>query len=388
MKKIILLLFLFVSAGFLHAQTDIDKLMIEKAPNCEDIAYNCTQLIEKYYNSNKNDSLKLVLDYWEEKCGLSEPVLRIKILLSIKENNFTESLYDTTVFDYVKRYKDRIESVQPADSYNFYKVYFSYVQINGAFDKFTTRLANELLLNQNENKIEYLLCKLYAGYPNEFYKEIQNKDKYDGTRLKASYYKIVNRYANRPEIHWSLSSGIWIPFDNAKTLGVHPLLGFEGGSKYMKFIYNLSINLKFAHTANEYLIRFEDSIRKTDYFFGGYIGFEVERELLKIRKNEIGLRVGIAYDGFSTLQVNTNDKNQNNDKGKSVNSLNLNAGLAYRYNFENNEYIGIKGKYNFVHYKNTGGTNLSGNTVTIELVYGGFINYTKQYNLKAMKYTK
>jgi hypothetical protein len=388
MKKIILLFFLFVFKSFLYSQTGIDKLITEKAPNCEDIAYNCSQLIEKYYISNNIDSLKLVIDYWEKKCGLSEPILRTKILLSIKENNFTESLYDSTVYDYIRKYKDRIECKQPTETYFYYKIYFSFVQINGAFDKFTTRLANELKNSQNENKIEFLFCKLYSGYPNEFFEGIQNKDKYNGTKLKEYYYKLIDKYINLPEFHWSLYSGIWIPLDNAKILGNHPLLGFEAGSKCKKFSYNISINLKFGRTANEYLIVLKDSIRKTNYFLGGYIGFDVERELLKIRNNEIEIRLGIAYDGFSTLQVNTNDKNPDNDEGRSINSLNLNAGISYKHNFKNNKYIGIRGKYNFVQYKNTGGTNLSGNTITIELVYGGFTNYQKQYNLKALNYNK
>jgi hypothetical protein len=362
--------------------------MTEKSPNCEDIAYNCTQLVEKYHNSFKADSAKQVLNYWENKCGLSEPLLRIKILFSIKDNNFTEALYDTTVFEYIKKYKERIESTQPLEIYNYYKIYFGFVQINGTFDKFTRSLANELINLQSENSLEYLFCKLYSGNPNYLFNELQNNGNYEGTKLKEYYYSLVNKYVDLPEFHWSLYSGIWIPLSNAKILGNHPIIGIELGCRYKKFNYNLSMNIKFSRSQDEYLIVLEDSVRKTNYFFGGYIGLDVEREIVKSNSNEIDLLIGIGYDGFSTINNNTSDDNPNNDVGKSINSLNLNTGLGYRYKFKNHTYFGLRAKYNFVNYKNSGGSNLSGNTLTIILAFGGFSNYKKNINLEALYFKK
>jgi len=386
MKKYFIFILLILGGKFIYSQTEIDKLMTERAPNCEDIAYNCTRLIEKYFVENKHDSVKVILDYWENKCGLTEPIFRIKILTSIRDNSFTESIYDSTVYSYINKFEDKIDCKQPSETYSYYIGYFGFVLINGSFDKFSMALAKELIKNQKEGTIQYLFCKLYSGDPDYLYTEIQNPKKYNETKLKEYYYKLINKYVNQAEFHWSVSSGIWIPFDNASLLGNHPLLGFEFGSKYRKMNFNASIQFKFINSANKYTVIVDDSSRITNHFFGGYIGLDCEREIFKIRRNEFNVIGGIAWDGFGVLDKNINDDRTDNNDGKSINSLNLNVGLGFRYMFKNDAYIGIKGRFNFVHYNNTGGTDLSGNTMTIAFVYGGFLNNVKNYYLKLYKY--
>jgi len=381
---ILILLLAMMKIGF--SQADIDLIMTEKAPNCEDIAYNCTRLIVEYYNASKMDSVEAILSYWEDKCGLSEPIIRLKILLSIRDDHFTESIYDTTVVYFAIRFSDRFGIKNPMETYNYYKIYYSYVQIDGSYDKLTRKIAGELLDKQSEPSLEFLFCKLYSGDPDFFFAEIQAKDKYNGTMLQEYYFSLVNRYLKLPESHISLFSGIWVPFDNANTLGVHPVLGLEGGLRYRKFNFNLSMYLKFIKTANEYTVMVEDSATVTDYFLGGYVGLNVDREIFKFNNHEFDLIVGIGYDGFSAINNSTSDENPNNDEGKSINSLNINTGLGYRYNFKSHTYIGLRGNYNFVNYINTGGTNLTGNTMTIVLVVGGFGNQKKQTNLETLKF--
>jgi hypothetical protein len=381
---ILFILLFIVKIGF--AQVDIESRMTEKAPNCEDIAFNCTQLIEKYYNASRMDSVEAILNYWEDKCGLSEPVIRIKILLSIRDHEFTESIYDTTIVDYIIRFSDRVGIIHPMETYNYYKIYFSYVQIDGSFDKMTGRIAAELLGAQSEDSLEFLFCKLYSGEPDFFFSEIQSKDKYKGTKLKEYYFDLVDRSINLPESHFAFYSGIWLPFDNANTLGVHPVIGLEGGCRFRKFNFNLSLYLKFVKTANEYTVMVKDSVYVTDYFLGGYVGLNIDREIFKYKKNEFDFLLGIGYDGFSALDYSTSDSNPDNDEDKSINSLNINTGLGYRYNFKSKTYVGLRCNYNFVNYINSGGTDLSGNTMTIVLVAGGFGNQKKSSNLEALHY--
>lgn len=378
---------LFIGGIFAFPQTEIDKLMTERAPNCQDIAYNCTRLIEKYFVENKHDSVKVILDYWENKCGLSEPVLRMKILTSIRDKNFSESLYESTIFNYVNEFKYHIENNQPSNNYYYYnRGYSDFIMTNRPFDKFTKALANELIKSQKENTLEYLFCKLYSGNLDSFYDELQNPDRYNGTKLKDYYYKQVNKYVNLAGFHWALFSGVWTPFGKASLLGSHPLLGFEFGSKYRKMYLNVSMYFKFSNAVNKYTFMLEDSARITNHFFGGYFGLDFERELIKVRKNEFNILAGISWDGFDTMESNTKDDRTDNDKGKSISSLNLNVGLGYRYIFKNSAYLGIRGKYNFVNYKNVGGTDLSGHTMTITIAYGGFLNSMKSYYLKQYNY--
>jgi hypothetical protein len=386
MKKLIALMLLLTFMKISYAQEGIERQMTGKAPNCEDIAFNCSQLVEKYYNSSNIDSVKAILAYWEDKCGLSEPVFRMNILLAIREGKFSESLYDSTVIDHIGRFSDRVKCTDPVDSYLYFQIYFSYVQIKGSFDKLTGQIAENLLGSLDENSLEYLFCKLYAGNADYFYNELQSKDKYNGTKLKEYYFTLVNESLKLYEFNIAFYSGVWIPFSSANTLGVHPIIGLDAGCKYRKFIFNLSMYLKFAKTPNDYTVVAEDSLWTTDYFFGGYVGLDIEREIIKFGNNEIDFLIGVGYDGFGALDYSLADASDENDVGKNINSLNINTGLGYRYNFKGHSYLGIRGKYNFVNYKNTGGTDLSGNTASIVLVIGGFSNNKKYSGLKALNY--
>jgi hypothetical protein len=386
MKRIRILLFFMLIGNSAISQVNLDRLMIDRAPNCEDITYNCTRLIQKYFDTNKYDSSKIILSYWEAKCGTSEPLIRLKILFAIKDGTFTESLYDSTIIEYLKIYQNRFANTQSVESYTYYKYYYGYVPINGGFDRFTSILAHTLLIDQKPNTLEYAFCKGYAENPASLFLEIQNSEDLQSTNLGSYYYKIVNKYAKLPELGWSIFSGAWIPFGNTSTLGVHPLIGCDIGYKVDKMIYNFSMYIKFGTTPNKYVIIFEGNRDTTNYFLGGYIGFDVEREFFKVNNNEFHILAGVGWDGFDAVETNSSYYSSNYNKGKSINSLNINAGLGYMHYFKNSKFIEVRFKYNYVSYSNKGGTNLSGNTITTSLVFGGFTNFYKRNNLRAINY--
>lgn len=66
---------------------------------------------------------------------------------------------------------------------------------------------------------------------------------------------------------------------------------------------------------------------------------------------------------------------------KSLNSLNLNLGIGFRNYFQNRTYWGFEARYNFVNFKNTGGTDLTGNTISIRLNLGLSRNYNMDRKL-------
>jgi hypothetical protein len=89
--------------------------------------------------------------------------------------------------------------------------------------------------------------------------------------------------------------------------------------------------------------------------------------------NEIDLLGGIGLDGMDVLNIGKPE--DPNRITKSLNSLNLNLGIGFRHYFQNRTYWGIEARYNFVNFKNTGGTDLTGNTISIRLNIGLSRNY-------------
>ncbi len=372
-----------------YSQINLDTLITEKTPNCENIANNSTHLIMKYCNMQNYDSAKLILNFWQSKCGNSEPIIRTKILFSIKEKSFNEQLYDTTIVDFVLNYMKRIEADSLEYIYNYDKFYWGYTPINGNYDKFTQKLANDLLTTQNENSLEQLFCKFYSNILKNPISEIQSTTKYNKTKLKSYYIKKINKYINKPDIHIHIGvfAGVWIPTGNAKLLGNHPSWGFQGGCKYKKMTYDITFALKSLNSRNDYIILREGKLDTTNYFFGGYIGLDISRDLIKINQHQFDIVGGIAFDGFSSIYTNKQDNNPNNDKEHEIYSLNINLGLGYKYYFiSKKSYIGLQGKYNFVNYNNKGGTDITGNCITFSLLLGGFMNNIKDYNLNRLRY--
>jgi len=389
MKKIFFIALVILLPLALTAQINLDHLMVEKAPNCEDIAHNSSHLIIRYYEQNKPDSIEMVLNYWQERCGKSEPIMRTKILMAIENRSFSEALYDSTITGYLLNYAFRMETARPDLAYAYNKLYLGYVPIKGKFDNFTVALANKLLPLTQENTTEWLLCSFYADVTANPIQIIQNSNHYSNSMLYRYYFNEVDKYRFKPDAMYSIYSGVWIPTGNASLLGNHPLIGFQVGMRYKKTLFAANMDFKFINSPNPYLVIRDGELEpeSTKHFFGGYIGGNIEQELFRLnKKNQFDLLAGIAFDGFDAIATNTNDNNPENDKGKSINSLNLNVGAGYKYFFTRNLFLAVQGKYNFVNYKNPGGTNLSGNTFTLTIAMGGFTNHIKDYNLRSLRY--
>jgi hypothetical protein len=387
-NRLIIGSFLVLQALFAWSQNDSDTLNHDKAFNCEDIASVSTHFIMKYYNNHDFDSARIVLTDWENASGISEPVIRTKILFAIRENTFSELIYDSTIVDFVLNYINRMEASNPDAFYEDYKPYFGCVPIRGEYDYFTQCIADTLLQMVFDDPLELLFSEFYANVLADPIKEIQKDTNYKYTNLKSYYYNAVDKYRYKPDVHLNLYSGIWIPTGNAALLGNHPFIGVQGGIRSKKMTYNLSLAFKFINSANDYYILKDGIVDTTDYFFGGYVGLDIEREILKSKKHEFDLLAGIGYDGFDSIKTNTEDDNPDNDKGHPINSVNVNFGLGYRYFYAKKRYVGLKGNYNVVNYNNDGGTNLLGDCITISLSIGGFGNTGKDYYLDELRYSE
>lgn len=385
-KKIFLIVFIFLSVSTGFSQNGPDTLKVDETPDCENIAYNSSNLIMYFYAINDFDSLAITLNDWQQSCGLSEPIMRTRILFSILADTFSEQIYDSSMVDYMLNYMMRIDTTTNPDLYYNYADYFGFVPIRGEYDYFTQSIADELLGYKFYHPMELLFSEFYANILTDPFKELQTAADYDSTELHRYYYKEVDKYRKLPDFHYAAITGIWMPQGNASLLGNHPLLGIQGGIHYNKMIYNFTLAFRFLKSKNEYTFMKDGIEETTDVFFGGYIGLDLERVLLKGKRNEFSILAGVGYDGFETMNTNTEDDNPDNDEGNSINSLNTNFGLGYRFYLKNNLYMAVQGKYNVLNYNNPGGSSMSGDCITISFLVGGFEYQSKAYKLKELRY--
>ena len=310
----------------LYGQIDqIENLMTRRYLSCADIFNNVSYLIPEYYEKENKDTLQAIIAYWENRCGISEALVRCKILLSIDEGNFSENLYNDNILNMLR--DEKIINTR-----NLFRNYWDDYSYDGLLTKFTTALAQKLLETKEVSAIEKFFLNVYA---NDFTPDFQilESDDFNGTRIKELYIQEKKACNQTMYFNGELMAGVWIPQGNLTVIGAHPFLGVRPGLKYKKMIASLTLGFKFIESRNKYQVFADNVIWDTNHFFGGYIGLDIDYELFRLKKNSIGVIGGIALDGFDTL----NDKKDSskNKVSKSVNSLNLNIGLGYKFHFKN-----------------------------------------------------
>ena len=359
MKRILKYFLFFFASLPLYAQTDyVESLMTRRQLSCDDVLYNVSCLIPEFYGKRNKDTLQAIIEYWEDKCGISEELVRCKILLSIDDGSFTESLYDNDILRMLRIYHSN--TIRGKNMY-----YYDTNQNRDNLNKFTVNLSKILLEAKELSNVEIFFLRIYANdFDKTLFQTLEYK-KFDGTRIKELY--LQEKKSGYFHNDWML--GVWIPQGNLDILGVHPFFGYRLGTKYSKSTVDIALGIKFANSPNTYQVYKEDIIWNTKYFLGWYVGIDAGYELFRLWNNSIALIGGIAWDGFDSL----NEKKEcckNETMSKTIHSLNLNIGLGYKFHFNNQRYIGIDFKYNFVNYKNPNGSNLDGYTYTVNLIIG------------------
>lgn len=367
------------------AQNDLLDQLSRKAPNCENISFNAAELITRLYGDSKYDSIALVAREWEFSCGMSEPLFRLKVLLEIEKGDFSEDLYqDEPVLVFIDNYETRTAAAKQKNFrqvYEFYKIFFGYIPINSDFDIMTSLWADALLEKEEHAPAAKVWCLVYGNKADSAFALLKKKE-LRGTKIQETYDGEVTKAIRMVDGNLGFIAGVAVPSGSlADVVGVKSLWGFQLGAKYRKMQYDLTLAFRPGKPQQEYVVMHQGDLVYTNHYFGGYIGADLAYELSRMKMTELDLLTGVAFDGFDAIEGNTNQ----GIKGKSINSLNLNAGLGYRIYTSEKGYLGLQVKYNLVSYNNKSGTNLDGNYISAALSYNIFGNIRKSALLKRLR---
>lgn len=378
---------MFVSCTAL-AQNDLLDQLSRKAPNCENISFNAAELIGRLYGAARFDSIALVAREWEFSCGMSEPLFRLKILLSVEQGNFSGDMFqDEPLLAFIDNYETRVAAAKEKNYrqvYEYYKIFFGYIPINSDFDIMTSLWADALLGKDNLAPEARLWCLVFANQAGRAF-DMLKSNQLQGSGIQETYNSELARAKRMIDGNLGFIAGVAVPTGSlADVIGVKSLWGFQLGAKYRKVQYDLTMAFRPGKPVQEYLVMHEGDLVYTRYYFGGYIGADLAYEISRIKKSELDLLAGVAFDGFDAIEGNTSQ----GIKGKSINSLNLNAGLGYRLYTSEKGYLGLQVKYNLVGYNNKSGTSLDGNYISAVLSYNIFGNVRKSALLKRLRHEK
>lgn len=388
LNVLLALLFPLFTSHQASAQNEgLEDLLLNRQVSCADISLNSSEYIPYYLNNNLMDSALIVLDYWGEKCGNSEPAMRANILIALDLFYFDEEMITD---DFLRRmfiFSDRVKLINENNTfaYNYHQSDFDFVPAGGVFDMWTLDFATRLLEKYEPETLGYFLALFYSGatdgalnllgtYPyNEFKPGIQ-------------YNALIEHYQGLPSTSISGFAGTWIPMGPLEAMGVHPEIGMTYGIKKKENLYELVMGVKFVKTPESYLTR-RNKDSEWEYsndFSGVYLGFEYSRDLMPQKRNSPFFSIGAAYDAITTL----NEDTDNNLKAATAGSYNFNLGGGVRIFLNNRSYLGLQLRYNVVDYSLSQVFNKQGHVITARLSYGVFQNNYREERLEYLKYAK
>ena len=376
MKNALLILTTFVSIS-VFGQNDFilrERQQIE----CSNAAKKNSLHFVEFMRENSIKSAKIILNQWEATCGLNEPVFRAKILWALKTGQFNDAFFSKNCIEHIFNYQSRMKGINLSGTYWYdsRKAYYGNVPPGQDFDNYTRELAAELLNTYPRESMEYILAEFYSNNCDTIFQKLQTFANQESTLVKE-YKAEVKKYKRKPEIHIAAITGIWVPTGKLSILGVHPDIGFEMGIKKGVINFDLMMTVKGLRSPNNYYARRKPpygELELTNFFFGGYCGFDMGCDIFVKKGHEIQLIGGIAFELLFPFI------------DQATRSHNFNFGLGYRYYIRNGFYVGMKARYNIVDYTLDKVLDFTGNTVTVHFMIGGVNNRHRNEGLEALRY--
>jgi len=386
---IVTLLLILPNLAF-RAQTLPDSLMNMKARNCEDIFYNASLLIPTYSNTGLEDKAWQVFSYWKESCNPSDIMTYVEAILQLKREGKITIVNQSAFIDRMLNAPiDEFESDQRGYSFNQKES-----KTDSKLYAFVSEKAVELMPKVSSGSLEEFVCLILSGERKRAIKLLEGSS-LNETAAKKRYEERRKQLFHFEAMHLQLRAGAWIPQGNPAVLGTIPALGFTlGGSFQNGDLMHIALEgIVGSSLSDSVAINFRDSLIRTDFVSGIYIGLEYDKEVWRSRDSwhRIGIRLGAGYSHINLIpeeyrgSTNTNNTNNTNNSGsnssndntprprKLVSSITGNIGISYHYNITPFAYVGASGRYNFTDYRNAKGTELRGPSFSATILFGFYL---------------
>jgi hypothetical protein len=348
---------------------NIEEQMTKTAPTCNSVFMNAMGVLPSLYRAGSFDSMARAVDIWERSCGNIPEVKITRILLDMQESKFsmahnTDGTTAQLLCDYAISFPPPAV-MQGLGTYNDQRILFY---------RFSSTCAKLLAENKKLSENEIFICRVLKGEIKNPEKEVgQNKETYPEFAVLFEKYFESKRKEVRTTI--AIGTGVWIPTNNLSTLGVHPSFTFQVGGRSMHHELDFTVQIRYLESANTYAVNRNGHLDSTNYYVGGYIGLDYTYYVVSKKRYDIGVMAGMGWDGFDFAEdpyyyYYYDYPWDYYHSHVTIGSFNGNAGLRFNYYFSHSFYMGLQGRYNGIHYSTHGGTNLSGDAISIDLIFG------------------
>jgi len=336
-----------------------------------------------FYNDHPDSLLGLLLD-WEDTCGESEPLLRMKILASIWDGAFEETIYDSRIIDAIiwryddKRMKKVSGNVDPDLASGGIAGPPDFAFGIGSFDAFTTELADQLLPHVTSRTVEEFFCLFYSGKVDLAY-ELLHGNALAGSDLRWYFQRELSSLSQkeaRPV--FALTGGYWQPSGELLRVGNHAQWGMIVGLRQDRWIGRLIGEIRPGRTDYPYYVDNDGIEGMSNRFDNVYLGLEVGRELISYGPHRVDVFAGLGFDGIKPFW----------EEDLVLGTINANAGFGYRvFLGRNHNWIaGVDYRFEVIGTRNNGGTDLSGKARSVRVSFGYSFDSGKGRRLAGMGY--
>jgi hypothetical protein len=261
------------------------------------VAAAAWELVPRLVTLGRPDLLVGFLEFWEDRCGSSEPVVRTRLLGAIWDGAFDEGLYDDGIVDDLDAWLQRSPR------------FLSEGRL--AFDRFTIAFADQLLPHQPAGSLPEYFCLIYSDRFDEaadllrgdeladtwlrWY--VDHPDGADGGEIVPGQEETEDDDAPGPS-SLLLTAGIWRPRGDVALAGDHILVGGVLEQDLGSWFVRVPLEVRLGRTDRPYLVD-QDGVRAySDRFDAVYLGLEGGRPLWRGRRLRLDAFAGLGYDGL------------------------------------------------------------------------------------------
>ncbi len=360
---------LALSSAVLGQDSDAIHKLLTQRPlySCEEFIFNAGQLIPRYYEQGERDSINLIISFVDSACGCT--ILDdAKVLLSIESGSFPLDWCDSTASGRLFNGSEFENCVPLSNSTHFphlcgtpLNCRIGFAPVDSGFVTFLQNLNTRMLAQVDTNTVACLVCHYYAGDIVYNARRLSHRD-FAGTRIQDAYDRAVKsslQEAYRLRLHYALVSGLWVPLGSNRILGDKIEIGGQFGIRWHRFGLDLTLAGRFLKAREPYVVKYQGSLRTTDHFSAVYSGVGPTFELFNSRKFQSELFSDVGYTDFDVI-----------DSGRYSVTGTFGGSFRWFINKPVAQYLGLQIRYSIVKFDSGGGSDLSGNALSVDLILG------------------
>lgn len=329
------------------------------------------ELVPRLIVLERPDLLVDFLQFWQDRCGNSEPLTRTRILGAIWDGAFDEGLYDAAIAGDL----DDWELRDPP----------SLTDGRRAFDAFTVTFADQLLPHQVDGSLSQYFCLVYSDRPVEAADLLAEEgladtwlrwhlEHPDGTpggkvipaaddagRGGADASGGADGARGGGPSSLMLTVGGWWPGGDVALAGDHVLVGALLEQRLGAWLLRVPLEIRLGRTARPYLVDQQYVNGYSNRFDALYLGVEFGREIVAPGPAQLEAFFGLGYDGIRPFLK----------EDVMLGTLNANFGIGLRWQPPGSAFLaGLDARREWLATRNEGPDSLSGSAWSLRLGAG------------------